>query len=264
MIPVKAVCDTLEAFAPLQFQESYDNAGLIVGRPDQTVTGVLICLDVTETVIDEAISLGCNLIVSHHPLIFRGIKNLIGEGRVEACLIKAIKHDIALYAGHTNVDAVIDGVNGQIADRLGLINRSILHPMGATDQHGTYGIGLVGDLTTPEPTHDFLKRVKNLFDCQSIRYSQPQTSTVSRIAVCGGAGNEFIEQARQAGAEVLLTGEAKYHEFFTEGLGIMLVDAGHFETEQFTKALFFDLLSKKFPTFAVRISTTERNPVNYL
>lgn len=261
---VKTVCDTLEAFAPLQFQESYDNAGLVLGHPDQAVTGILICLDVTEAVLDEAIALNCNLIVSHHPLIFRSLKKLVGEGRVEACLIKAIKNDIALYAGHTNVDAVINGVNGQIADRLGLINRSILQPAGTTDQHGVFGLGMVGDLITPEAPLAFLKRVKTLFECKVLRYSQPSKALVTRIAVCGGAGNEFIEQARMAGADVLLTGEARYHDFFTEGLGILLVDAGHFETEQFTKVLFLDLLSKKIPTFAVHISTAERNPVNYL
>lgn len=264
MIPVKAVCDTLEAFAPLPFQEGYDNAGLILGNPDQAVTGILVCLDVTEAVIDEAVSLGFNLIVSHHPLIFRGLKKVVGEGRVEACLIKAIKHDVALYAGHTNVDAVINGVNGQIADRLGLINRRILQPSGTTDEHGEYGLGLVGELAAPEDPLVFLQRIKTLFQCHTLRHSRLPRQAISRVAVCGGAGNECIPLASRAGADVLLTGEARFHDFFTEGLGIMLVDAGHFETEQFTKALFLDILSKKFPTFAVRISTAERNPVNYL
>lgn len=264
MIPVSAVCDYLEAFAPLRFQESYDNAGLILGNPHQAVSGVMVCLDVSETVIDEALAHSCNLIVSHHPLIFKGLKKIVGDGRVEACLIKAIKHNMALYAGHTNVDAVINGVNGQIADQLGLTNRLILKTAGNTEVHGDYGLGLVGELPEPEAPLAFLQRVKSLFNCHTVRYSAPFTEYLRRVAVCGGAGNDCLEQARQAGADVLLTGEARFHDFFTEGLGIMLVDAGHFETEQFTKALFFDLLSKKFPTFAVRISTTERNPVNYL
>jgi dinuclear metal center YbgI/SA1388 family protein len=264
MITVQDICSLLEDVAPLSYQEAYDNAGLMVGQRETAVTGVLICLDVTEPVIDEAIQLGYNLIVSHHPLIFNGLKNLTGPGRVEACLIKAIKHDLAIYASHTNMDAVINGVNGMMAKKIGLQQTRLLvsHPSEITEE--SYGSGLVGELVTKMDEISFLKLIKKQFNCQSIRHSDFTGKPVRRVAVCGGSGSEFLSQARSAGATVFLTGEAHYHDFFTEGLDIMLVDAGHFETEQFTKELFFELISKKFPTFAVRISTAEKNPVNYL
>jgi dinuclear metal center YbgI/SA1388 family protein len=264
MIRVKDICETIEAFAPLTFQEPEDNVGLLVGNPETSLTGVLICLDVTEAVIDEALITGCNMIVSHHPLLYKGIKQVVGSGRVERCLIKAIKHDLSIYASHTNIDSVIEGVSGELANQLGMKNVSILSVAGTSETHGEYGLGVVGDLETPVDEASFLGTIKSLLNGQSIRHSVPTGKTVSRVAICGGSGSSYLAEARRAGATVLLTGEARFHEFFTEGLGIMLVDAGHFETEQHTKALFFNLISKKFPTFAVRISSAEANPVNYL
>lgn len=264
MIRVKDICETIEAFAPLNFQEPDDNAGLLVGNPETSLTGVLVCLDVTEAVIDEALATGCNMIVSHHPLLYKAVRHVVGAGRVERCLIKAIKHDLAIYASHTNIDSVIEGVSGKLAIQLGMKDLSILSVAGTSETHGQYGLGVVGDLETPMDEAHFLAEVKLLFNIPSIRHSAFTGLPVSRIAICGGSGSSFLPEARRAGATVLLTGEARFHEFFTEGLGIMLVDAGHFETEQHTKALFFNLISKKFPTFAVRISYEETNPVNYL
>jgi len=265
MVSVRDICNLLEDFAPLSYQESYDNAGLILGNRDAKLHGVLICLDVTEAVIDEAIYLVFNMILSHHPLIFKGLKSITGKTYVEDCLVKAIKQDIAIYAGHTNVDSVLPGVNGKIAEKLGLLNTRILVP-GTTDLRSTeeYGLGVIGDLPEAANELDFLNLVKNTFNCSSIRYSLLTGKPIRKVAVCGGSGSEFLEQAKKAGADVFLTGEARYHEFFTQGQDILLIDAGHYETEQFTKEVFFDLISKKFPTFAVRISKAEINPVYYL
>lgn len=264
MIKVKDVCLLIEEFAPLSYQESYDNSGLIFGDLETQLTGVLICLDISEPVIDEAICLGYNMIISHHPLIFRGIKNLTGNGHVELCLIKAIKHDIAIYGGHTNVDSVINGVNGKIAEKLGLNNIEILTPENnRTDLSEKHGLGIIGELNIPIKEEEFLELVKKTFSCSTLRHSSLIGKSVKKVAVCGGSGSEFIINAKNAGATVFLTGESSFHEYFTEGMGIMLVDAGHYETEQYTKELFFELISKKIPTFAVRISTEEQNPVHY-
>jgi len=265
MPTVNDICRVVEEFAPLSYQETYDNAGLVLGSRDMELTGILVSLDVTEAVIDEAVNLGYNMIVSHHPLIFRGVKTITGKNHIENCLIKAIKNDIALYAGHTNVDSVFEGVNGKMAEKLGLQNCSILAPHpSASSEDEPYGLGMVGDLPMAESEEEFLQRVKETFHCKRLRYSQPTGNKVRRVALCGGSGAEFIEQAKMAGADAFLTGEARYHEFFTQGQNILMIDAGHYETEQFTKEVFFDLFSKKLPTFAVRISEVEKNPVHYL
>jgi len=266
MVTVNDICRLLEDFAPLSYQETYDNAGLILGLRDVDLTGVLICLDVTEAVINEAIDLNFNMIVSHHPLIFKGIKSITGKNYIENCLVKAIKNDIAIYAGHTNVDSVRHGVNGKMAEKLGLQNCRILVPGAASGNIDgeEYGLGMVGDLSSAESENEFLKRVKSTFCCERLRYSEPMGKLICKVAVCGGSGSEFIEQAKAAGADVFLTGEARYHDFFTKGQNILMIDAGHYETEQFTKEVFLDLISKKFPTFAVRISGSEKNPVYYL
>ena len=265
MITVDDICRVLENFAPLSYQETYDNAGLILGSRNVELTGVMVCLDVTEAVIDEAIELGDNMIVSHHPLIFKGIKSITGKNYIENCLVKAIKNDIAIYAGHTNVDSVQEGVNGKMAEKLGLLNCRILVPGTSESFDGKeYGLGMIGNLPAGESEMNFLHKVKTTFHCQRLRHSELTGKTIQRVAVCGGSGSEFIEQAKAAGADVFLTGEARYHEFFTKGQNILMIDAGHYETEQFTKEVFFDLISKNFPTFAVRISRAEKNPVYYL
>ncbi|HET9570096.1 MAG TPA: Nif3-like dinuclear metal center hexameric protein [Bacteroidales bacterium] len=256
------VCAVLESFAPLSLQESYDNAGLILGNKAQVVTGVLIALDATLEVIDEAIRLGFNLIVTHHPFIFKGLKTITGKNHTENCLIKAIRNDVAIYAGHTNVDAVRGGVNERMAEKLGLTNTCILVP--STQHDCDCGLGMVGSLQKSISEADFLQLVKTTFHCERIRFSALRGRSIQKVALCGGSGSEFLENALANGADAFLTGEAKYHEFFTHASEILLVDAGHYETEQFTKDIFFDLLSENFSTFAVRISVVETNPVHYL
>lgn len=256
------VCTVIEKFAPLSLQESYDNAGLILGDRNREVTGVLIALDATLDVIDEAIRLGSNLIVTHHPFIFKGLKTITGKNHTENCLIKAIRNDIAIYAGHTNVDSVRGGVNERMADKLGLSETSILVPVHQTSCD--CGLGMIGMLPEPLSETDFLNLVKKTFHCERIRFSALTGKSVRKVAMCGGSGSEFLENALTMGADAYLTGEAKYHEFFTHASEILLVDAGHYETEQFTKDIFFELLSENFSTFAVRISEVETNPVHYL
>lgn len=253
----------MEDFAPLSYQEPYDNAGLILGYRDTLLSGVMICLDVSEAVIDEALECGCNLIISHHPLIFKGIKSVTSKNHVEHCLVKAIKNDVSVYAGHTNVDAVCNGVSGVMAKKLGLLNSTPLVPCSSANSNEC-GLGMVGDLPHPENEDAFLRRVKDVFGCRCLRHSKPMGREIRRVAVCGGAGSAFLTQANSAGADVFITGEARFHEFFTEGINALLVDAGHYETEQFIKEVFFELISKKFPTFAVRVSKKEKNPVYYL
>lgn len=260
-ITVQDICQTLEAFAPLNLQESYDNAGLLVGELDTPVRAVLVCLDVTESVMEEAVAKGCNMVVSHHPLIFKGVKAITGPDRITRCLIKAIQHNIALYACHTNADSVFDGVNGRMAEMLHLQDCRIL----ASKPGETHvGLGMLGRLNTPMPVESFLQEVKRVFNVHTLRHSGYEVNSVIRtVALCGGSGSEFYADAKRAGADVFITADVKFHEFFTQGSPVLLVDAGHFETEQFTKALFVELLSKKFPTFAVHISTAETNPVHY-
>lgn len=262
MKTVGDVCSVLESFAPLSLQESYDNAGLILGNRDQVVTGVLIALDATLEVIDEAVLLGCNLIVTHHPFIFKGLKTITGKNHTENCLIKAIRNDIAIYAGHTNVDSVRGGVNERMAIKLGLTETSILVPNLQKDCD--CGLGMMGTLPTSMPESEFLQLIKTTFNCERIRFSALRGKNIHKVAMCGGSGSEFLENALAGGADAFLTGEAKYHEFFTHASEILLVDAGHYETEQFTKDIFFELISENFSTFAVRISEVETNPVHYL
>ena len=357
--------DYLESLAPPEFQESYDNAGLITGRKDWAISSALITLDVTEEIIDEAIKKNCGLVIAHHPILFRGIKRLTGSTYVERCLIKAIKNDIAIFASHTNLDSITGGVNSKIAEKIGLINTTILSPsqnillklvtfipadhlekvqqaifsagaghIGNYDQcsysvsgSGTFragkganpyvgtpgelhiekeirfetivpvhlknkviramteahpyeevaydiyplensmplvGSGMIGELEESQEESSFLKRVMEVFDCKVIRHTGFLSKPVRRIALCGGSGSFLLSKAIAAGADVFITGDFKYHEFFDSENKIIIADIGHYESEQFTKELFLELLMKKFPNFALRLSEIKTNPISYL
>ncbi|MFO7878800.1 MAG: Nif3-like dinuclear metal center hexameric protein [Bacteroidales bacterium] len=361
---IKDITDALETFAPLQYQESYDNAGLIVGNSNAEIESVLLSLDVTEEVIEEAVQLGAGLIVAHHPIIFKGLKKLTGRNYVERSVIRAIKSDVAIYAAHTNMDAVANGVNRILADKIGLENIAVMNPRrgllkkihvfvpsehadavreaaftaGAgqigeydncsynTEGKGSFragegsnpyvgrkgethfeeeiriemvfpdhmqaavlnavlkahpyeevaydiytldnawnqvGIGLVGELKNPWNPMDFMTSLKKILGQAHLRYTRPVGNEIRRVAVCGGSGSFAIQQAKAAGADLILTADVKYHEFFDADDQIMIVDAGHYETEQFTKELFSDVIQKNFPNFAVRFSNVNTNPVNY-
>ncbi len=362
---VKSICELIEEVAPLALQESFDNAGLLVGDSQMEVTSALVCIDITDEVIDEALHKKCNLIISHHPLIFTGLKRITGQNEVQRCVAKAIKNDIAIYAAHTNLDNVLEGVSGRMAEKIGLKNVRILQPKqnvllklvtyvpkihsfavrealfnaGAgqignydlcsfnSDGTGTFkatknaqpfvgkidelhseaetkievilpdylkykvldalisshpyeepaydfiplrnawnqvGAGVIGELEVAEDELKFLNRMKEIFNVPTIRHTQLLGKKIKRIAVCGGSGSSFLNDAILAKADVFISGDFKYHEFFEADNRILIADIGHFESEQFTKDIFFEIITKKMPTFAVQISDSKTNPINYL
>jgi dinuclear metal center YbgI/SA1388 family protein len=362
---ISEIISYLESVAPPAYQESYDNAGLIIGDPASTITSALIALDVTESVIDEAIETGCELIIAHHPILFRGIKKLNGSTYVERCVIKAIKNDIAIYAAHTNLDSITGGVNSKICEKIGLTNLTILSPVkgqllklvtfipenhlekvrdalfdagagmigkydkcsfnsGGTgtfrggDETNPYvgepgefhlekesrfetilpkhlknkivaallkshpyeevaydiyplensfqqvGAGMVGELPGAENEIDFLARLLDIFGCKTIRHTYLLGKPVKKVAVCGGSGTFLLPAAIAAGVDIFVTADMKYHDFFDAEEKIVVADIGHYESEQFTKELFYEILIKKFPNFALRLSEVKTNPVLYL
>jgi dinuclear metal center YbgI/SA1388 family protein len=362
---VQEICTVLEEFAPLALQESYDNAGLQVGKRTDTINGILLCIDITEDVIDEAIRHNCNLIISHHPLIFKGLKRLTGDDYVQRCAIKAIQNNIAIYSAHTNLDSVVEGVNGRIAQKIGLTDCRILAPeegqllklvtfvpiaeadkvrealfaAGAgrignydscsynSEGFGTFrasekcnpfvgkinelhhepeirlevivpthlrfnvqqaliathpyeepafdwiplanewqqtGMGMIGLLPQPEDETEFLKRLKTTFNVGAIRHTRLRGKQIKRVAVCGGSGASLLSTAIRAKADIFVSADFKYHDFFGAENRIVVADIGHYESEQFTKEIFFEQIQKKLPTFAVRFAECNTNPVNYL
>lgn len=260
---VKDIADVLEAWAPPPIAESYDNVGLLVGNPQQEVTGALINLDMTEDVIQEALDNNINLIIAHHPIWFSARKRLNGEDYVSRTIIAAVKHDIALYACHTNLDNVRDGVNKRIADKLGLEKIDFLRPKAARPGETLFGSGMIGFLPEPLTKMDFLALVKETFACGGIRYADSVKETIHKVAVCGGAGSFLTRDAERAGADALVTADITYHKFFDSEGKFLLMDIGHYESEQFTSELIHEYLSKKFPKFALHLSAQRTNPVRY-
>ena len=255
---VKDIIKVIEDFAPLSVQEGWDNSGLCVGSPDDEVTGVLLALDCTPELVDEAVACGADMIVTHHPLIFSGLKKITGEDLVSAAVIKAIKAGVAIYAAHTNADKVLEGVSGAMAARLGLENVEILDrsPEG-------YGLGAVGDLPEAMTSEQAVAFVKERFSLKTVRCSRPVEGMISRIAVCGGSGGSLISAARASGARLYISGDISYHNFFTPE-GFMLMDIGHYESEIDIVDILFSLIKKNFPTFAVRITQNlNSNPIYY-
>lgn len=365
MVKVKDILAYLNEMAPFQFQESYDNAGLIVGDKNCEVTGVLVALDALEKVLDEAIQLNYNVVLTHHPIVFKGLKRITGDDYIQRVVLKAIKNDIALIATHTNLDHVSDGVNQIICDRLGLQNTRILDPkeglmykyvvfvpethknqvldaisitgagkigkydscsfstngegrfrplIGSEPAIGTVnqlesvqevkievivskdklsnvqnavrnvhpyeeiafdiipmemnnrevGAGKIGELPVEMDATDFLHEVKKRFNLKVIRHTEIIQDKIKKVAVCGGAGVFLLNKAKSAGADVFITADVKYHEFFDAENQLILADIGHFESEQFTSHWLVEQLNKKFTTFAVRLTKENTNPINYL
>ena len=255
---VKDVTKVIEDFAPLSIQEGWDNSGLCIGSPDAPVTSVLLGLDCTPELVDEAIECGADMIVTHHPLIFSGLKKISPEDQVGEAVIKAIKAGISIYAAHTSADKVIAGVSGAMAARLGLQNVSILDE----DGEGT-GLGVVGDLPQPLSAADAVALVKERFSLKAMRTSRPVQGKISRVAMCGGSGGSLIKAAAASGAQLYISGDISYHNFFTRE-GFMIMDIGHYESEIEIVDILFSLLRKKFPTFAVRITQNiYSNPIFY-
>lgn len=361
---IKDVITSLEAMAPPSLEEGYDNTGLITGDENAECTGILISLDAASAVVDEAKEKNCNLIVSHHPIVFSGLKKITGKNYVQKAVINAIKNDIALYAIHTNLDNVINGVNGKIAELLELKNISVLAPKEGqlkklytfvpvtdadkvrqaifdaggghigkyeecsfnADGFGTFkggldtdpyvgkpgklhreneikievifpgwlegrilknllaahpyeevaydivrlenrfssiGSGVIGELKEPATENGFLTTLKEKFKLNLIRHTELLNKPVSKVAVCGGAGSFLISSALAAGADIFITSDIKYHEFFDANDKIVVADIGHYESEQFTINLLQEFLEQKFPTFAVLKTEVNTNPVRY-
>lgn len=364
MLTVRDVVACIEEFAPSSYQESYDNSGLQVGDYLQDVKGILLSLDVTEEVITEAISFGCNMIVSHHPVIFGGLKRITGGSYTERIIAQAIKHDIAIYSCHTNIDNVYQGVSFRMAEKLGLSRIKVLKPasgllyklvtfvpvkhaeivrqaifsegaghIGLYDccsfnvsGEGTFrasesaspyvgeigklhrepevrietvfpkhlessivsamikahpyeevaydiyplanrfenaGSGVIGYFDQPMVETDFLNRLKNVFSVPAIRHTDFLKRNISSVALCGGSGSFLLSDALKAKADAFVSGDFKYHQFFDAENRFLLADIGHFESEQFTLEIFYELLIKKFPNFALRFTKVKTNPINY-
>ena len=264
---VREITDAIEQYAPLRLQEEWDNAGIQVGNPEDDITGILLCTDATEVVVAEAIERGCNLVISHHPLIFRGLKKIMGRTPVERTVAMAIKHDITIYSAHTNMDSAWHGVSFRMADKIGMTNVEFLDgndvaPYGSEDSTKA-GCGVIGDIK-PAPAHEVLKRVKEAFEVGAVRYSGDGNRMVSRVALCGGAGGFLLDKAVEMGAQLYVTADMRYHDFLDNSQRIVVADIGHYEIEHFTKEIFLEIIQKKSPTFAVAFAKNETNQVNYL
>ena len=256
---VRDIAAAIESFAPLALQESYDNAGLIVGRMDDDVHKALLAVDVTEEVIAEAVAEGCDMIITHHPIIFHAMKRFNSASQTERCVEEAIRRGIVLYAAHTNLDSTPDGMSWRVAQMLGLENIAVMQP---TNTEGA-GFGVVGELAETMPSADFMHRVMERFDVKALRHSDVVKTEIRKVAICTGSGGSLIDDARKSGADIYLTADLRYNDFMRHENAIILADMGHFESEYCAIQILFDILSKKIPIFAVRKSVCSRNPVNY-
>jgi len=260
---VKEVVDYLHSLAPNQYQEEYDNSGLLVGSYDDTITGALVSLDVTEAVLDEGITLGCNLIISHHPIIFSGIKRLTDADYIQRIVKKAIKNDLNLFAIHTNLDNVYEyGVNTNIAKLLGLSDIKILRPKAGLDDLNV-GSGVIGSIKEQDE-EAFLTFLKKTMNISCIKYTNLRNIPIQKVAICGGSGRFLLPDAIRAGADIFISSDFKYHEFFDADGQIVIADIGHFESEQFTTHMLWEILTNKFSSFAAHYTKVNTNPVNYL
>lgn len=258
---LKEVVAALERFAPLPLQESYDNAGLQVGLTEaEEVSGVLLCLDVTEDVIAEAITTGCNVIIAHHPLLFRGLKCVTDATQVERCVRLALLNGIAVYAAHTNLDNARGGVNFKIGERLGLTQMRFLSSLPAADG----GSGLLGELPASEKPLAFLRRVKETFGVDCLFHNAGPDRPVSRVALCGGAGDFLLDEAIRCGADVFLTGEMGYHRYFGHEGQLWIGVLGHYQSERFTISLLREILAADFPELKLHETTVDTNPIRYM
>lgn len=269
-VRVQDVIDALEDFAPLPLQESYDNAGLQVGLTGAEVSGALLCLDVTEEVIAEALELGCNMIVSHHPLIFRGLKHLTDEDTVQRCVRMALQNDIAIYSAHTNLDSAIDGVNYMMAERLGLVDVVLLQPrqvsvgVGAQARSVQAGSGVIGYLPDGEDSLVFLQRVKQAFGVECLMHNELLSRPVHSVAICGGAGDFLLQEALNLQADAFLTGEMHYHQYFGHDGQIQIGVLGHYQSEQYTMDIFNSVISERCPRLPLFKTAVCTNPIKYL
>ena len=266
-VKVREVLCALERFAPLPLQESYDNAGLQLGLTETEVSGALLCIDVTEAVVAEAAAAGCNLIVSHHPLIFRPLRRIAGENDVQRAVIAAIKKDIAVVSMHTNMDNACGGVNFRMAEKMGLQATAFFgEGKGATATDGTEvrgGSGVIGALPEPMAADDFTKMLKSVFDVECVQANQLLRRSIERVAVCGGAGSFLLGDAVRAGADAFVTGEMRYHEYFGHEQEIQIAVIGHYQSERFTNEIFREIIGMECPGVRTVMSRVCTNPILY-
>ena len=258
MVNIKDVVTTLERFAPLPLQESYDNAGLQIGLTVAEVSGVLLCLDVTEEVLLEAERKGCNVVVSHHPLLFRPLKHIGTEALVERCVRQALSKNIAVYSAHTNLDNAEDGVNYCIAERMGLENVSFLQPAAQG------GSGVTGFLSEPMAAGDFLRMLKREFAVECLMHNEVLERPVRKVALCGGAGDFLLGEAVRQEADAVVTGEMHYHIYMGLEQKIQIAVMGHYQSEQYTSLLLESVLKKAHPSLKTVVSEVNTNPIYYL
>ena len=252
---IQQVLSALERFAPLPLQESYDNAGLQIGLTEAEVSGALLCLDVTEKIIDEAVAKGCNLVVSHHPLLFRGLKQVSDLNDVQRTVRKAIKNDVCVISMHTNLDNAKGGVNYKIAEKLGA---KVLNSAEEEKQ------GLVlAELAQPMQAADFIAMVKERFGVKCAMCNELLERPIKTVAICGGAGDFMLDEAVAQKADAFITGEMHYHVYFGHEQEIQICVIGHYESEQFTTEIFREVIERECPGVTCKIAETMTNPIHY-
>ena len=259
---IKEVLCALERFAPLPLQEDFDNAGLQIGLTETEVSGALLCLDVTEKIVDEAISKGCNLIVSHHPLLFHALKMISDGDEVQQTVMKAIQNNIAVISMHTNMDNAKDGVNFKIAEKMGLDHVRFFSTK--TVNGIECGSGVIGQFTEPQAADDFIIHLKKTFDVEFVQCNQLLRREIKNVAICGGAGSFLLDDAIKEGADAFVTGEMHYHEYFGHDQEIQIAVIGHYQSEQYTNEIFKSIIKDECKDVPVLMAETNTNPIIYL
>ena len=259
---IKEVLSALERFAPLPLQESWDNAGLQVGLTETEVSGALLCLDVNERIVDEAIRKGCNLIVSHHPLLFRGLKTISDLTDVQRTVMKAIENRLCVISMHTNMDNAKGGVNYRIARKLELKDVEFFASKQVDGIEA--GSGVVGKLSEPMAADDFILKVKKTFGVECAMCNELLRRPVSKVAICGGAGDFLLDEALKTGADAFITGEMHYHQYFGYEQQIQICVIGHYQSEQFTSEVFQEIIQEACPGVKTCIAETCTNPILYI
>ena len=263
---LKDIVTAIEAYADPALQESWDNTGWQIAPMESSdeCSGVMLCLDVTPAVVEEAKDQGCNLIVSHHPKIFKGLRSITGASQAERAVILAIRHGIAVYSSHTALDSAPLGVSRELGSMLGLTAMQPLVPDAHTP---SAGLGVIGIPEHGTITSDgLIDAVKRVYNAPRVRVTRgiPSLSGIHKVALSSGSGGEFIPAAIAAGAEAYISSDIRYHDFLDHGRDILIIDTGHFESEICTKSIFSRIISQKFPNFAVHIAKCEHNPVTYV
>ena len=259
---IREVLDALERFAPLPLQEDFDNAGLQTGLTETEVSGALLCLDVTEKIVDEAVALGCNLIVAHHPLIFHALKQISDQNYVQRTVMKAVENHVAVVAMHTNMDNARGGVNFKIAEKMGLTGVDFFSTK--TVDGILCGSGVMGTFAEPMAADDFIIMLKRQFDVECVQCNQLLRREIRKVALCGGAGAFLLDEAIAAGADAFVTGEMHYHEYFGHEQDIQIAVIGHYQSEQYTNEIFYSIIKEACPEVKLCLTKTNTNPIIYL